>query len=81
MNAFVTSLTAARHASNGRKSKDESISSIGFVNTLDARGVLSNCEHGSDFIISISRADFWSQGSLSVEQGSASHSHPIKRGS
>ena len=56
MNAFVTSLQVTQVTAEKNKG-DEAISSIGFVNTLDARGVLSNCEHGSDFIISISRAD------------------------
>jgi len=55
MNAFVTSLQVTQVTAEKNKG-DEAISSIGFVNTLDARGVLSNCEHGSDFIISISRA-------------------------
>ena len=60
------------HASNGIKSKNEAISSIRFVNNLDTGRCLSNCEQAY-FIIGVSRADLWSQGSLSVEQGSESY--------
>ena len=63
----------ASHASNGRKSKDEAISSIGFVNTLDTGGFCYQTVSKVYFIIGVSRADLWSQGSLSMEQGCESY--------